>query len=370
VGGVERPLKLVFGDRTPSKISHTALPTDQTGEAQHFHADFNAEENKIGHATRNIGEACQSVIKRHPNSLAIVDDEPWRTCLDIGTSSSSQVRMDNGTGTSVPQPHLPTRNTRADRTSRPQHTIQGNLTHVNLSTAPTSLPVPKWRSGRFPDARPLSRPNSVKDVNEHEGIWQTFALGSDPQSVIDTIHTHKGTSENSTSEAAKSYALTRLPLSNAVTSVNSITFPSPPFRSLSGQASRISDDVQYAPHSETRSITSAAPSHVVWGRIESPDEGDVQAENQGEETPAPSRFGELSTHTSLQNHASHGSELFSGTRTSRSDLDRCDRAWDDASRCAQASGSVVWPRGRISSIWNIPSSDAADIDLVDVDRLT
>ena len=343
VGGVERPLKLVFSDRTSSKVSHTALPTDQTGEAQLCHADFNAEETEIGHASRNVGEAYQSVARKHPNSPAIVDDEPWRTCLDIGTSSSSQVRMDDGTEMSVPQPHLSARNTRDDRTSWPQHITQGYLTHVNLSTIPASLPVPKRRSGRLPDARPLSRSNSVNEVNEHERIWQAFVLGSDPQSAIDTIHTHNETSENSTSRATKSHTSTRLPLSNAVTSVSSITFPSTPYKSLSGQASCISDDVQYAPHSESRAITSVAPSHVVWGCIESPDKGDVQGEDQGEETPAPSRFGKLSTHASLQNHASHGSEMFSNTRTSRSDLDRCDREWDDASKRAQAGGSVVWP---------------------------
>ncbi|KAF2628494.1 hypothetical protein BU25DRAFT_37002 [Macroventuria anomochaeta] len=367
VGGIERPLKLVFDRRSPSRVGHTASPTGQIGKAQRVHATFNAKETETGHASRNVGEAHQSVIRRPPNAPAIVDDEPWRTYLDIGTSSSGQVRVNDETGTSVPQPHVSARNTRADRTSCPQHTAQGNLTHVNLSTVSASLLAPKRRSDRLPDARPLLRTAAIKEVDDNEQVWRCFVgLGSDPQSAIDTIHTHNETSEDSMSRATKGYASTRPPLSNAV----SLTpFPSTPFRSLSGQASRISDDMQYAPHSGSRSITSAAPSYAAWGRIGSPNE-DVQNEGQGEETPARSHFGEQSTHASSQNHASHASEMFSDTRTSRGDLDRRGRVWDDVSRRAQASGSVVLQRGRGSSIWDIPDSDEAGIDLVNPDRLT
>lgn len=89
-----------------------------------------------------------------------------------------------------------------------------------------------------------------------------------------------------------------------------------------------------------------------------------------ERTPAGSHFGAQWTHASLQNHASHEDDMFSDTRTSRSDLDRQDRAWDDVSRRAQASGSIIWQRSRNSSIGDITDSDGAGIDLVDVDRLT
>jgi hypothetical protein len=95
----------------------------------------------------------------------------------------------------------------------------------------------------------------------------------------------------------------------------------------------------------------------VWGRVNSPSEEDVQNEDQGEETSARSRFGEQSTHASLQNHASHDGAMFSDTRTSRSESDQRGRVWDDVSRRAQASGSNVCQRGRGSSIWDIPDSD-------------
>ena len=370
VRGVERPLKLAFGRSSLLRVSHTTSLTDKNGELQLDHANFDAEEAEIGHAPRNFGEAHQTVIRKHPNPHTIVDDELLRPYLGSDMSSSGHVCVEDGTGTSVPQPHVSARNKRADRTSWPQHTTQGNLTHVNLWTVPASLPVPERSNVRLPDARPLLRTKAVKENNEHESFWRSFVLGSDPQSAIDTIHTHNETSEDSMSRATKGYASTRLPLSNSVTSVSSTPSRSTPFRSLSGQAPRISDDVQYAPHSGSRSITSAAPSHAVWGRIESPDEEDVLGGGPGEETPARSRFGELSTHASLQNHASHDSEMFSDARAPRSDLDRCSRVWDDVSRKAQASGSVVWPRSRGSSICDIPSSDTAGIDLVDADRLT
>ena len=370
VGGIERPLKLVFGSRSPSRVSHTASPIDKIGEAQCVHAHFNAEGTQTGHASRNVGKAHRSLVGRHPNPPTIDDDEPWRTYLDTGTSSSGQVYVDDGTGASVPQPHVSVRKTLADRTSWPQHTTQGNLTQANLSIVAASLPAPKWPGGRIPDARPFSRADAVKEAGDNEAIWRSFVLGSDPQSAIDTIHTHNETSENSTSRATKGYASTRLPLSGAVTSVSSSPFPSTPFRSLSEQASRMSDDIQYAPHSGSRSITSAAPSYAVWGCAESLDREDVQGEDQCDETSAGSRLGEQSTHVSLQNHASHDSEIVSDTRTSRSDLDRRSRACDDVSRRAQVNGSIVWQRGRGSSIWDDHDSDEAGINLVDPDRLT
>lgn len=259
VGRVERPLKLVFGKRRPSMASPPASATHITGKLQHVHADLAAEETEPGQVFRNFGEPSQLGVRRHPNPPSIDDEEPRTPYLDTDTSSSGHVRVVDGTGTSVPQPHVPARNTQADRTSWPQHIAQGNLTHVNLSKVSASLPAVTRRGGRVPDARPLPRPSAVNEVNNDEALWQFFVLGSDPQSAIKTIHTHNETSEDSMSRATKGYASTRLPLSNAVTSVSSTPFPPIPFKSLSGQASRISDDVQYAPRSGSRSITSMAP---------------------------------------------------------------------------------------------------------------
>ncbi|KAF3033472.1 hypothetical protein E8E11_003068 [Didymella keratinophila] len=326
VGGVERPLKLVFGKRRPSMTSPAASAIHRTGELQHVHADLTAKETKTGYVSRNFGEPPQLGVRRHPYPPSIDDQEPWRPYLDTGTSSSGHVRVDDGTGTSVPQPHVPAQNTKADRTSWPQHAAQGNLTHVNLSKVSASLPAVTPQGGRVPAARPLPRPSVIKEVNNDEALWQSFVLGSDPQSTTETIHTHSEASEDSMSRATKGYASTRLPLSNAVTSVSSIPFPSTPFKSLSGQASRISDDVQYAPHSGSRSITSMA-SDGLWGRINSPSEEDVQDEDQGEEISARSRFSEQSPHASLQNHASHDSAMFSNTGTSCSESGQRGRAW-------------------------------------------
>jgi hypothetical protein len=356
VGGVERPLKLVFGKQRPSVASPAVSATHQTGELQHVHADLTAEETETGHVSRNVGEPYQLDVRRHPKPASIDDGEPWKPYLDTGTSSSGHVSVDGGTKMSVPQPHVPARNTRADRTGWPQHTAQGSLTHVNLSKVCASLAAVTRRGGRVPDARPLPRPSAVKEVNNDEALWQSFVLGSDPQSATETVHTHNETSEDSMSRATKGYASTRLPLSNAVTSVSSTPFPSTPFKSLVGQASRMSDNVQHAPHSGFRSIASMAP-YNVWGRVNSPSEEDVQNEDQGEETSARSHFGEQSTHASLQNHASHDGAMFSDTRTSRSESDQRGRVWDDVSRRAQASGSNVRQRGRGSSIWDIPDSD-------------
>lgn len=364
VGGIERPLELVFGRLSPSKATPIASPTDQFGEVQRFHAE-------PGYAPRNVGEAHQSSVRRPSSPPAIVDEEPWRAYLDTGYSSSGHSCVDDGTGTSVPQPHVPARKTRADRTSWPQHTDKSKLTHVHLLAAFASLPAPKPASGRLPDARPRMRTDAVKHIDEHENLWRSFALGSDPESAIDTIHTHNEAREDLMSRATKGYASTRLSLSDAVTSVSSTPSQFTPFRSLSGQASRISDSVQTAPCSGSRSITSAGPSCAMWGRTESGNEDDMKDKGQVlERTPAGSHFGAQWTHASLQNHASHEDDMFSDTRTSRSDLDRQDRAWDDVSRRAQASGSIIWQRSRNSSIGDITDSDGAGIDLVDVDRLT
>lgn len=355
VGGVARPLKLVFGKGRPSMASPAVSATHQNDKLQPAHADLTTEETETGHVSRNAGESPQLGVGRHPYPPSIGDEEPWRPYLDTDASSSSQVRVQDGTGTSVPQPHAPARNTQADRTSWPQHNAH-NLTHVNLSKVSASLPTVTRRAGCVPDARPLPRPPAVKEVNNDEALWQSYVLGSDPQSAIETIHTHNEPSEDSMSRATKGYASTRLLLSNAVTSVSSTPFPSTPFKSLSGQASRISDDVQYAAHSGSRSIPSVAPCGV-WGRVDSPSEEDVQDEDQGEETSARSRFGEQSTHASLQNHASHDGAIFSDTRTSRSESDQRGCSWDDVSRRAQASGSIVSQRGRGSSMSDIPDSD-------------
>lgn len=356
VGGVKHPLKLVFGRQRPSIISPAAPVTHQAGELQHVHADLTAEETETGHVPRDDGEPARLGVRTHPNPPSIDNEGPWKPYLEIGTSSSGHVRVDDGTGTSVPQPHVPARNTQADRISWPQHTAQGNLTHVNLSKVSASLPAVTRRGGRVPDARPLPRPSVAKEVSSDEALWQAFALGSDPHSANETIHTHNETSEDSMSRATKGYASSRLPLSNAVTPVSSTPFPSTPFKSLSGQASCISDDAQYAPHSGSRSIIPSAPSSV-WGRVISPSEEDVQDEEQGDETSARSRFGVQLAHASLQNHASRDNAMFSDTRTFRNELDRGGRVLDDVSRVAQASRSVVCQRGSGSSMWDIIDSN-------------
>lgn len=353
VGGVERPLKLVFDKPRPSMAPHAASATYRTGELQHVHADLAAGEIQTGRVSRAVGEPAQLGVGREPS---IGDEEPWRLYSDTGISRSSHVHVDAGTGTSIPRPHIPARNTQADRTGWPQQTAQGDLTHVNLSKVSASLRADSQRVGRVPDARRLSGPSVAKNINNDDALWQSFVLGSDPQSPIETIHARKETSEDSVSRATKGYASTRLPLSNAVTSVSSTPFPSTPLKGLSEQPSCISDDAQYAPQSGTRSITSMA-SYGMWGRVNSPSKEEVQGEDQGYETSARSRFDDQSTHASLQNHASHDSAMVSDTRTSRGESDRRGRAWDNVSRCAQASGSVVSQRDGGSSTWDIADSD-------------
>ena len=190
VGGVERPLKLTIGMSSLSRSCHTASPNNGIGEMQVACADLDAKEPEIGHVSRRVDENHEMLVRRRPYPPAIVDDEYLRTYLDPGTSSSGHVRVDDMTRTSVPQPHASARNTNADRTSCPQHTTQGNLTHVNLSTALASLSGPERPSGRLPDARPFLRTRAVGEDNEHESFWRSFVLGSDPQSAIDTIHIH------------------------------------------------------------------------------------------------------------------------------------------------------------------------------------
>lgn len=369
-GGIEHPLKLIFSPKCSSRIEQAASPTRTTGKAQRVHANFDAAEIETRHRTQDVGEAHQIDVRRHPNPPPIDGDEPWKTYLDTGVSSSGQASVDSWTGTGALQPHIPARNARAESTSWPQHTAHDKLTHANLLTVSASLPASNRPGVRRLDARPLPRADAIKGFGTDEAFWKSCALGSDPQSAIKTIHSHDKTSEDSMSRATKRYASTGLPLSIAVTSVSSTPFPSTPFRSLSRQASRISNDVQYAPRSESRSIYSAAPSCAMWGGAELPYGEDVPDEKQGKETSAGSHFGEQSTYASLQNHASSGNDKFSDTRTSRSDLARRGRAQDDVSRRAQASGSIVWQRDQGSSIWDNADSDATGIDLIDADRLT
>ena len=367
VRGVQRPLKLVFGRQSPTAI-HTALPTERIDKTHRAHADFDLENSDNGQTTRNVGEVRRISVGRHTDPPAFVDDQPWRAYLNVDEPSSGQVFLDDGTGTSVPQPHIPARNIKTDRTEWPQHTTQGNLTYANLSAIPTSLRP----SGHLPDARPQLRTAGVKNTDKHEELWRSFVLGSDPQSAIDTVHTHDNISEDTMSRATKGYASTRVPLSVAVTSVSSTPLNSTPFRSVSEQAYRISDDAQYAPHSGTRSVSSVAPAHTVWGRAKSANK-DVQGSSHNEEPSVRSHFGERSIHVlqaSLQNHASYESKVSSDTRTSRNGLVGCDHTKEDVWRRAQASGSGVWRRSRSPYSWNVPESDEAGIDLIDPDRLT
>lgn len=370
VRGVEHPLKVIFGRRSSSIVSRTASATYQICEPSHGHADFDVEGTETGCASRDVGKASQLGVRRQPNSRTIHDEEPWWPYLDTGTSSSCHVGVDEGPGTSVPKPpHGHTQNTRADCTSWPQIAADGDLTQVNLSKVSTSLPAVTRRSGVVPVARSLRPANAAGEFTNHEALWQAYILGSDSQSAIETIHTPNETSEDSMSRATKGYASTRQPVSNTVTTVGSTPLQSTPFKSLSGQASRISDDVQYSPQVGSRPITSAAP-YGMWGYVQSPSEVDVQGDDQDEDESARSRFGEQSTHASMQNHVSRDSAMFSDTRMSCSDLDQRGSAWDDVSRRGQASGSTIWQRGRGSSTWDDPSTDEAGIDLVDVDKLT
>lgn len=368
VGGVEHPLKFVFGRSTSPLIRYARLPNN-AGETQRVHAPFDATEDKSGHAPRNVGEDHHPAVRRHPDASVINAEEPWAMYLDSDISSSGQVCVGNGTGMSVPQPYIPARNTNDACTNWPRHNTPDSLTHVNLTKVSASLPAYRLQCGRpVAIARPSLRTATVKGINKDEALWQTFAaVGSDSQPAIETVHSHE-MSENSTSRATKGYASTRLPTA-AVTSVSSTPFPSTPFRSLSGQASRVSDDVQYAPCSASRSIPSAVPSSPVWGRIRSPggEVEDVPVGAQGDET-SPGRLGEHSDRASLQNHASNDSEVYSDTRTPYRDLNSpISSAWDDVSRRAQASGSIVWQRGWPSSIRD---NDDTGIDLVYVDGLT
>lgn len=373
VKGVERPFKLTFDGRSSGRIDHAASPTNSPVATQRTHANFHAKGVESGNAQRNVGKAYESAIRRQPCSSLIDDDEPWRPYLDTGITSSGQVRMDNWTGTSVLQPQVPAQSRRAEFTLRSQHGVRHNLTHANLLTVSASLPPPKQRSARLLGARPLPRADASKGFGHDEAFWKSCAIGSDPQSMIETIHTHDTASEGSTSLATKGYASTRLPLSPAVSPVSSTRSPSTPFASLSGQASRISDKAQHARRSGSRSIISAAPSYTVWGGGVSPEGEDVPGDKQGDETSAASLFGELSTQASLQNHASHFTAMSSYTKDvlQRSRpacaLDRRCRAHDNDSRLAAASGSSVWRRDENSSTWD---SDGAGIDLVDADRLT
>ncbi|KAJ8110001.1 hypothetical protein OPT61_g7041 [Boeremia exigua] len=364
VGGNERPLRLVFSPKPFPKVNRIALQANGSGEAQHAHADLNAGEIRTGRKSRNVGEAHQTDVRRRPNAPTIDDDEPWRPYLATDRSSP-----DHCSGTGALKPHTPARHARAESPSWPQHTARGNLTHDNLLTVSAPLPARNRPSARRLDARPLPRADAVKGFGKDEAFWKSCALGSDAQSVIETIHTHDETSEDSMSRATKGYASTRRPLSTAAAPVSSIPFPSTPFRPLSGQASRISDDVQCAPHSGSRSISSAAPSCAMWGGAELPHGEDVPGEKQGEEASAGSLFGEQPTYASLQTYASPVDEVFGDTGTSPNDLAWCGLRQDDVSRLAQASGSTIWHRDQGSSTWNNVDSDATGIDLVDADRL-
>lgn len=366
VGGVEHPLKLVFGRSASPPIRHLRSSAHNAGETQRVHALFSATKDKSGHAPRNVGEDHHPAARRHPDASVMNDEEPWAMYLDSDISSSGQVCAGNGTGMSVPQPHIPARNTKDACTNWPLHNTPDSLTHVNLTKVSTSLPAHRQHGRPVATARPSLRTAAVKEANKDEALWQTFAaVGSDSQSAIETVLSHK-MSEKSTSRATKGYASTRLPTA-AVTSVSSTPFPSRPIKSLSRQASRVSDNVQYAPCSASRSIPSAVPSSV-WGRIRSPggEDEDVPVGAQGDET-SPGQLGAHSDRASLQNHASNDSEVYSDTRTSyRNQNSRISSTWDDASRRAQASGSIVWQRGWPSSIRD---SDDTGIDLVGVDGL-
>ncbi|CAO2651911.1 Nn.00g001940.m01.CDS01 [Neocucurbitaria sp. VM-36] len=335
----ERPLRLFFENTNfPVSAQDRIATQNNIGEAQYVHQATSAGASQKGYMPQVGSDNELSIIDEGSAALAIVDEEPWKTFLAISDGSSSHSAAANEPGNSLLRSDPTILNNEAV-TNWSQRTTQGDQTRSSSSRMSASLPslkrgIEKYVSERASGARHNSRYRSARmktrGVNEDERLWQAFVFGSDNDTWSESHHDTKQGTERIMSTNFEEGSSRYLPLSIAVSPVSST-----PFRSISGLASCISDNVQdaaaYAPPPGSRAIISPAlPGSS--GNFNEGQEGDRLADRKS--------FGQRSvTHASMQNNASCHSVLFSSkflsdTKTSRSSLDPPDRTRDMIStRC-------------------------------------
>jgi hypothetical protein len=367
VQGNERSLHLVFGDSNSSAGSRGRIVSGHSdiGETQPPHEPNSARATQIRHMHQISNDREQSAIDEASAAHAIVDEEPWKTCLAIPDGSSSHSDAVIEARNSMLHDHSTARNNNEAFTTWSQHATQGDQSHIGTSSVSASLPslkrgVNKPLSAYPCGGGPVRRGDRVnmsrQNLDEAERNWQAFVFGSDNNSSSQQTHDHAP--ETPRLKNSENTSSRYLPLSAAVSTV------SPPPRNTR-YASYMSNDVQdpdtFAPPSMSRA-TSSPDFH---GFVEELSDGGFD-----EDIAERNVFDVQSViHASLQNNAPASSDLSSsrilgGTKTSRNSLDRPTPA-RDASQTHSTSNRHF---AGSSSIYDIPVSDDEALNLVDPDE--
>ncbi|KAF1849426.1 uncharacterized protein K460DRAFT_354276 [Cucurbitaria berberidis CBS 394.84] len=372
--GIERPLRLVFGEfnSSASAQSHIA-PKNNIGEPRYTREAASAGESQRGHMHQVIGDVEQSTFDEGAAALAIVDEEPWKTFLSISEGSSSHPAMAVEPGNSLLRSYPTVFNNEAV-TNWSQRATQCDRTDISSSPASASLPSLKRGIEKPVLARQAGVKSNWRDdavgtkargLDEDEKLWQAFVFGSDNTSSSEAFYSLEQTQRMSKDfgEASSRY----VPLSVAVSSVSST-----PFRPISEVASCISDKVQDAAASAlapgSRAISSPAFYEFVEDVVSEGEDGHGKAEGS-------LLVEQAVTQASLQTNVACDTglaspEMFCDSKPFRNSLDRPHGMSDISSTRAVAS------RRRAAS--SSPSYDgpvsydesSGGLDCIDRDRLT
>jgi hypothetical protein len=365
VQGDEHALHLVFGDSNAPAGSRgrTMSEDSDIGQTQLPRGLHPARASQIDQMHQISNDREQSAIEASA-AVAIVDEEPWKTYLAISDGGSSHsdtaIRARNG----MLHDHPTARNNDEAITNWSQHATQGDQSHLGSSSVSASLPSLN-RGVRLPlSARPYggdaNRQGDPVDMrrqplDEDERNWQAFVFGSDNNSSSQTTPQHAP--EGSRLKHSETTSSRYLPLPAAVSTI------SPPPRNTRF-GSYISNDVQdsgtFGPPSRSRTTSPQVPQGFVEELSDGGVDGDNDERNVVNVHPV--------THASLQNNAPASSDLtssrmFSGTKTSRSSLDRPKHAQETS-----YTQGISSRRSGSSSIYDFPVSDDEALHLVDPDE--
>ncbi|KAF1939707.1 hypothetical protein EJ02DRAFT_408020 [Clathrospora elynae] len=370
VQGNKRPLRLVFGDSTSSAggRSRAVSGNRNIGGTKHAREAKSSGASQTGHMHHVNSDKKRSAIDEASATLAIIDEEPWRTYVALSDRDSCHSDTEFEPGNSMLHPCPTTQNNNEVVTNWSQHATYGGQTDIGSSLVSASLPslkrgaqkhMPARLSGADSGRRGDPAATKPRVTNRDEELWEAFVIGSDNKlSSSQTRNSDAQGNRKMVSKDASGASSSYLPLSVAVSSVSDSLF-----RSASRFASYKSDGVQDAA-GFAESLGSRAISPPIFrGFVEELSDGEA------DKTTEHSVFGEASvTQASLQNNASSdliSSRIFSATETSRSDLDRPGR------RREVTGGQPRLDRkgAPSSSIYDIPVSEAETLDLVDRDKI-
>lgn len=372
--GIEHPSCLVFGQRGCSaEVPVRSASHIDIAEKKCAQDTAPAEMSQRRHRRQVDSDNGRSSSDEASSAIAIVDEEPWKTFLAVSDASSrhstiaSEPESERGNGLLH---SYPTADNNEAVANWSQHATHGVPTHISSSCSSASLPflgrpVSVQQFGAKCNCRGSPVASRPRDPDGEEKLWQAFVFGSESISTSEIKDNHEHDGEELASRFAAETSSRYLPLSVAVSSVSST-----PFRSISGRAFCITDNIQDAavsrPLSKLRAITS--PAFQGFGEdLSDRVQGNVMA---AENSP----FDEKSvTHASLRNNAACDTEeTYSrnchDTRTFRGSGELHNRTKRVSSAGATESTGDV---GRSSCKYDILVSDefSEGLDLIDRDRL-